>query len=102
MFSCSTASLLLLLNQTNSILLKQCAQNRFVEIRYGISLTENGGFYVEIEENEVCVGQAYPEIESRKYRFLCSMESLLLLFNTTNGILIQQCEQNICVKCDRW
>ena len=39
-------------------LLRQCAQNRCVELRHGLSLTENGHSYVEIEDNEVCVGQA--------------------------------------------
>ena len=46
----------LLPNLTNCFFLTQCAQYRCVELRYGISLTESGRSYVEIEENEVYVG----------------------------------------------
>ena len=61
--------MLIIFNMNNGSFHKLCAMRICVHIQYGISLTENGRFYVEIEEDEVCVVQASPEIKNRKYIF---------------------------------
>ena len=84
---CSPTSLLLIFNTSSSHLLQPCAGKRCVEMQYVPSLVENGRFYVEIEENEVCFGKYSPEIENADY--LCLNISMLLMFNITNGRLLQ-------------
>ena len=96
-------SLLLLFNPTNGDLLQQFAQKICVQMWYIIYLTENGRFYVEIEENEVYVVQYSPETESRKYRFFVFNGVYVATIqsnNPNNGIFIQLCAKNRCV--DLW
>ena len=61
--------MLILFNPITSCFFQQCSHTRCIDLQYGFSLTKFGRCYFEIEDNEVCVGQASIETKNRKLRW---------------------------------
>ena len=71
----------MLLNPINGPLLQHRAQKMCVKLRYGLYLTENDRFNVDIEDKKVCVGQVSLEIKTDNADYVLNGVSVASIYS---------------------